>query len=71
MTTTPFEVLIVGGGIGGLTTALALHKQGHDSQIFEQSHLAIETGAALHLAPNANLHGVEYVKKDGGPDIAW
>lgn len=50
----PLKVLIVGGGIGGLTAGLALRRQGHDVQIFEQSRLATETGAALHLAPNAN-----------------
>jgi 2-polyprenyl-6-methoxyphenol hydroxylase-like FAD-dependent oxidoreductase len=50
----PLKILIVGAGIGGLTAAIALRNQGHDIQIFEQSHLATETGAAIHLAPNAN-----------------
>ncbi|KAK9592166.1 hypothetical protein V6Z92_005195 [Aspergillus fumigatus] len=50
----PLKVLVVGGGIGGFTAAIALRRQGHDVQIFEQSRLAVETGAALHLAPNAN-----------------
>ncbi|GAM41708.1 hypothetical protein TCE0_042r15031 [Talaromyces pinophilus] len=48
------KILIVGAGIGGLTAAIALRKQGHHVQIFEQSRFATETGAALHLAPNAN-----------------
>ncbi|KAF2812721.1 FAD binding domain protein [Mytilinidion resinicola] len=48
------NILIVGAGIGGLTAAIALRKQGHDVQVFEQSALARETGAAIHLAPNAN-----------------
>lgn len=50
----PLKILIVGAGIGGLTAAIALRNQGHDVQIFEQSQLATETGAAIHLAPNAN-----------------
>ncbi|EMC99531.1 hypothetical protein BAUCODRAFT_63413 [Baudoinia panamericana UAMH 10762] len=50
----PLRVLIVGAGIGGLTAAVALRRQGHDVEIFEQSKLAQETGAAIHLAPNAN-----------------
>ncbi|KAE8311999.1 hypothetical protein BDV41DRAFT_540085 [Aspergillus transmontanensis] len=50
----PLKVLVVGAGIGGLTAAIALRKQGHDVHVFEQSRLATETGAALHLAPNAN-----------------
>ena len=50
----PLKILIVGAGIGGLTAAIALRNHGHDVQIFEQSRLATETGAAIHLAPNAN-----------------
>lgn len=50
----PLRILIVGAGIGGLTAALALRQQGHDVQVFESSKLAQETGAAIHLASNAN-----------------
>ncbi|EMC98606.1 hypothetical protein BAUCODRAFT_30880 [Baudoinia panamericana UAMH 10762] len=48
------KVLIVGAGIGGLIAAVALRQQGHCVEIYEQSKFASETGAALHLAPNAN-----------------
>jgi 2-polyprenyl-6-methoxyphenol hydroxylase-like FAD-dependent oxidoreductase len=50
----PLHILVVGGGIGGLTAALALRQQGHNVDIFESSKLAQETGAAIHLASNAN-----------------
>lgn len=50
----PLRVLVVGAGIGGLTAAIALRHQGHDVEVFEQSKLAQETGAAIHLASNAN-----------------
>ena len=50
----PLHILIVGAGIGGLTAAIALRQQGHHVDIYEQSRLAQETGAAIHLAPNAN-----------------
>ncbi|TVY14426.1 FAD-dependent monooxygenase OpS4 [Lachnellula arida] len=55
------KILIIGAGIGGLTTAIALRQQGHEvhvcspqRQIFEQSRFANELGAAIHLAPNSN-----------------
>ena len=31
------KILIVGGGVGGLTTALCLHQAGFDAEIFEQA----------------------------------
>ncbi|KAM3422125.1 hypothetical protein BST61_g2496 [Cercospora zeina] len=52
--TKPLRILVVGAGIGGLTAAIALREQGHDVEIFEQSRMAQETGAAIHLAPNSN-----------------
>jgi len=47
------EILIVGGGIGGLTAALCLAKQGHRVQVFEQASVISEAGAGLQLSPNA------------------
>ncbi|SHI59636.1 FAD-dependent monooxygenase [Aquimarina spongiae] len=44
---------IVGAGIGGLTTALALEKIGVDYEIFEKAPKIDEVGAGIWLAPNA------------------
>jgi salicylate hydroxylase len=46
-------VLIAGGGIGGLATALALGRRGIDVLILEQSSHLEEVGAGIQLAPNA------------------
>src|SRR3984957_17734300 len=47
------QVLIVGGGIGGLTAALALAKKGIPSQGIEQGAELKEIGAGIQLGPNA------------------
>ena len=46
------QVLIVGGGIGGLTAALALACQGIPSQVIEQAAAFKEIGAGIQLGPN-------------------
>jgi 2-polyprenyl-6-methoxyphenol hydroxylase-like FAD-dependent oxidoreductase len=46
------QVLIVGGGIGGLAAALALARQGIPSQVIEQAAAFKEIGAGIQLGPN-------------------
>jgi salicylate hydroxylase len=46
------HVLISGGGIGGLTAALAFQKLGHQVTVLEQSAELDEVGAGLQLSPN-------------------
>lgn len=50
-TNTP--ILINGGGIGGLATALALARHGLNSRVFEQASEFKEVGAGLQVGPNA------------------
>ena len=45
-------VLVVGGGIGGMAAALALHQQGFRVEVFEQQPEIGEIGAGLQLGPN-------------------
>lgn len=44
---------IVGGGVGGLATALALSMRGHDVLVLESAPALGEIGAGIQLAPNA------------------
>ena len=48
-----FQVIVVGGGIAGLTTALALSHVGISSLVLERSNFEDETGAGIQLTPNA------------------
>ena len=49
------RVLIAGGGIGGLTTAIALRHQGIDALVFEQARVLSEIGAGIQIAANAAI----------------
>jgi 2-polyprenyl-6-methoxyphenol hydroxylase-like FAD-dependent oxidoreductase/quercetin dioxygenase-like cupin family protein len=46
-------IIIVGGGIGGLTTALALHRRGLECRVFEQSPTIRELGVGINTLPHA------------------
>jgi salicylate hydroxylase len=47
------RIAIVGGGIGGLTAALALRARGLDVAVFEQAEVLREIGAGVSIQPNA------------------
>jgi len=53
MAITTRPVLIVGGGIGGLTASIALAERGLDTTVLERSTFAEESGAGIQLGPNA------------------
>src|SRR5258708_2584250 len=49
------RVLVAGGGIGGLTTAIALRHQGIKALVLEQSPVLNEIGAGIQIAANAAI----------------
>ena len=46
-------ILVVGGGIGGLATALTLHRRGLECRVFEQSPEIRELGVGINTLPHA------------------
>jgi 3-hydroxybenzoate 6-monooxygenase len=47
------EIVVIGGGVGGLTVALALAVGGHRVQVLERAPRFAQGGPGLRLAPNA------------------
>lgn len=47
------KILIAGGGIGGLTTALSLHRAGFDVEVYESSKEIKPLGVGINLLPHA------------------
>src|SRR3546814_16312870 len=64
------HVIVVGGGLGGLTAALALLKQGFRVTVLEQAPALGEVGAGVQLSANATrvlrLLGMEGVVAASG-----
>jgi salicylate hydroxylase len=67
-----WKVAIIGAGLGGLTVALALRKQGIEAQVYEKARELRPVGAGLTLFPNGlnslgaiNTHIVESLKQAG------
>jgi 5-methylphenazine-1-carboxylate 1-monooxygenase len=47
------KVVIAGAGIGGLTTALALHQAGIGAELFDQAQELRELGVGINMLPHA------------------
>jgi len=47
------KIAIIGAGVGGLSCALVLSRQGHRVSVFERADEICEIGAGLTLSPNA------------------
>lgn len=58
------HVMIAGGGIGGLTAALALLQQGFDVDVYEQAPQLAELGAGIQMAANGTRLLIELGLKE-------
>jgi 2-polyprenyl-6-methoxyphenol hydroxylase-like FAD-dependent oxidoreductase len=47
------QVIVAGGGIGGLAAALALHAAGHEVTVFEAAPTILPLGVGINLLPHA------------------
>jgi salicylate hydroxylase len=70
------RVLVVGGGIGGLSAALALRFAGARVRVYEQAAELGEVGAGVGLFPNSirilqRLGVADSVARRGAPIIEW
>jgi 2-polyprenyl-6-methoxyphenol hydroxylase-like FAD-dependent oxidoreductase len=70
------SVAVVGGGIGGLTAALALLRAGFDVHVYEQASALGEVGAGIQISPNASrvLHRLGLAERLAGAGVrplAW
>ena len=72
------HVAIIGGGIGGLTAALALNEVGFNCDVFEQAPELHDVGAAIAIWPNAmrvlkRLNLAEKILAEAGvmDEICW
>jgi salicylate hydroxylase len=52
MTQHPLRIAVIGGGIGGAATALALVQRGMDVRLYEQAPALTEVGAGVAIQPN-------------------
>lgn len=65
------DIGVVGGGIGGLSTAIALRRAGHRVTIYERADYAGEVGASVSCAANGTkwLHEWDVPVEKGDPVI--
>ena len=61
----PLSVGVVGGGIGGMSVAIALRRAGHKVTIYERNDFAGEVGASVSCAANGTRWLLEW-----GVDLA-
>jgi salicylate hydroxylase len=48
------KIIVAGAGLGGLATAVALRRRGHDVSVFEKASELGEVGAGIQVPPNSS-----------------
>lgn len=64
------HILIAGGGIGGLTTALSLLRRGIDVSVYEQATELREVGAGVQIGPNGSRLLIDLGLRDALDKVA-
>lgn len=64
------DILVAGGGIGGLAAALALSRQGAAVQVIEQAAAFAEVGAGIQIGPNVTRILRKWGLEDGLRQVA-
>ncbi|MFC6083837.1 FAD-dependent oxidoreductase [Sphaerisporangium aureirubrum] len=62
------NVLVIGGGIGGLCTALGLARRGYRVRVFDQSDPAEHAGSGLVLSPNG-IRALDRLSPEAGQKV--
>ena len=65
------RIHILGAGIGGLTTAIALRRAGYTPTVFEQAPALTDVGAGITLGPNATRVMEELGLAGELEQVAW
>jgi salicylate hydroxylase len=66
------RIAVVGAGLGGLATAIALRRQGFELRIYERAPELAEFGAGININPNSvkEFHVLELADtRCSGPKI--
>ncbi len=53
MTSAALKIAVIGGGLGGLSAAVALHQAGFDVEVYEQAPELTQIGGGINMGPNA------------------
>lgn len=69
------KVLVIGAGIGGLATAIALKRKGINVEVYEAAPAIKEAGSGIWMATNAlnvlERLGIAQEIKAAGRDLGW